>query len=92
MFITITATEEARTTRFRVAPAQASPRRRENLREDPRRHSPAPMWRALCPETPWTARPPWHGSGLRVVPSVVEPSNHHPQWRAEALLRGTSCT
>ena len=49
MFITITVTEEARTTRFRVAPAQASPRRRENLREDPRRHSPAPLWRALCP-------------------------------------------
>ena len=49
VFITITVTEEARTTRFRVAPAQASPRRRENLREDPRRHSPAPLWRALCP-------------------------------------------
>ena len=47
VFITITVTEEARTTRFRVAPAQASPRRRENLREDPRRHSPAPPWRAL---------------------------------------------
>ena len=49
VFITITVTEEARTTRFRVAPAQASPRRRENLREDPCRHSPVPLWRALCP-------------------------------------------
>ena len=36
---------------------------------------------------------PGHGGRLRVVPSVVEPSNHHPQWRTRtALLRGTSCT
>ena len=35
VFITITVTEEARTTRFRVAPARASPRCRENLSEDP---------------------------------------------------------
>ena len=36
---------------------------------------------------------PGHGGRLRVVPSVVEPSNHHPQWRTRtALLRGTLCT
>ena len=36
---------------------------------------------------------PGHIGRLRVVPSVVEPSNHHPQWRTRtALLRGTSCT
>ena len=47
--MTITVTEEARTTRFRVAPALAIPKRRENLGEDPRRHSPAPEEECLLP-------------------------------------------